>query len=52
MQKKRTPNLELIRIVSMLMILALHFVNAGGVANSDAGVNREIGRAVYCLCFP
>jgi hypothetical protein len=36
----------------MLMILALHFVKAGGVANSDAGVNREIGRAVYCLCFP
>ena len=36
----------------MLMILALHFVNAGGVANSGAGVNREIGRFIYCFCFP
>lgn len=52
MQKKRTPNLELIRIVSMLMILALHFVNGGGVVRSDIGINREIGRFIYCFCFP
>ncbi len=36
----------------MLMICSLHFVNKGGVVGNDIGVNREIGRIIYCFCFP
>ncbi len=36
----------------MLMILALHFVNIGKVVTDGVGINREIGRAIYCFCFP
>ena len=49
--KKRAANIELIRILSMLMIVSLHFVRTGGMSASGVGLNLQFGRFVEALCY-
>ena len=53
MTQKRNSNLDLLRIICMLMIVSLHFYSHGGLINhalSPHTANWYIGNLCYALC--
>lgn len=53
MEKERNLSIDILRICSMMAIVALHFLNLGGMldAKSSSLVNTCIVREMYILCF-
>lgn len=53
MEKERNLSIDILRICSMMAIVALHFLNLGGMldAKSSSVVNTCIVREMYILCF-
>lgn len=51
MPEKRDHGLDLLRIISMLMVVTLHFYNHGGVLNTltQGTANWYFGRLIYAL---
>ena len=49
MEKERNYGIELLRIVSMLMIVMIHIVNRGGMAENAEGFNKYVLFAINAI---
>ena len=53
-EKPRQLNMEILRIVAMLMIITLHYLDKGGVLKEftlKMGLNRELAWIIEALCM-
>ena len=50
-QKHNLVGIELLRIIAMMMVVGLHYLNFGGILWSDAIVNRRIAWGVESFLF-
>ena len=54
MERKRQANFEILRVLAMVMIVAMHYMSKGGIAVSlaeDAGLVNHISRLIEAFCI-
>lgn len=49
--QKRNLGIDLLRILSMYMIVTVHFLGAGGVRNNTTGVNYAVAWFFEAICY-
>lgn len=50
-QKHNLVGIELLRIVAMMMVVGLHYLNFGGILWSEAVMNRRIAWGIEAFLF-
>lgn len=51
MRSERKTGIELLRVIAMLMIVALHYVNLGGVSTKGLGFNLYFARFIQAITY-